>query len=252
MLSSAHLLRLLLRCLPHSSASCDAAFAGSHDRDTDALAAAIEERGGRQYVTTVSTGTLQAVSRPGTASHCSAFTITTGSAHLRLDGPTKCPCGACAHHIVLGPMPPPSYIDAAEDLPPRRSIALPPEEYLAGLRTPAPELVLAEYRLQTNGGAAPIAPPAPVDDIPADEEAMTEASKDGDGPQSPVSEAGASAMSQSPGGGLFWWCLCKRKEARSLDMRPAVFLTRMMPLWLRLIHAQCPEARSRNHSRCTV
>ena len=46
----------------------------------------------------------------------------------------------------------------------------PPEDYLAGLRTPAPELVLAEYRLRTNGGAVPAAPPAPVDDVPADTE----------------------------------------------------------------------------------
>ena len=40
------------------NALCFAAFAGSHGRDTEALAVAIEERGGRQYVDAVSTGAL--------------------------------------------------------------------------------------------------------------------------------------------------------------------------------------------------
>ena len=65
---------------------------------------------------------------------------------------------------------------------------------MAGLRTPAPELVLAEYRLRSNGGAGPVAPPAPSDDVPADDEVLTEASKDADGPQSPASDAGAGVI----------------------------------------------------------
>ena len=79
----------------------------------------------------------------------------------------------------------------AEDLPPRRAIALPPVGYLAGLRTPAPELVLAEFRLQSGGGSAPAAPPPAADDVPGDPEVLAEALEDKQGPQSPVSDAGA-------------------------------------------------------------
>jgi len=103
------------------------------------------------------------------------------------------------HHLCV--------CDAAEDLPPRRSIALPPEEYLAGLRTPAPELVLAEYRLRANGGAAPVAAPAPVDDVPADVAVMTVASEEQDGQQSPVSEAGARTIATL--------CLCTHYQWRN-------------------------------------
>ena len=77
----------------------------------------------------------------------------------------------------------------AEDLPPRRAIALPPEEYLAGLRTPAPELVLAEYRRQIGVAAGPLAPPQTAVEVPEDAEVMAEVECE-DGQQSPTSEAG--------------------------------------------------------------
>ena len=84
----------------------------------------------------------------------------------------------------------------AEDLPPRRAIALPPEEYLAGLRTPAPAVVLAEYRRQLGGAADPAAPPQAAVDPPADVENMTEADGE-DGQHSPVGEAGANRVTES-------------------------------------------------------
>jgi hypothetical protein len=56
-------------------------------------------------------------------------------------------------------------LDGAEDLPPRRAIALPPEEYLADLRTPAPELVLAEYRRQMGSAAVPASVEVPVEAV---------------------------------------------------------------------------------------
>jgi len=160
-------------------------------------------------VTTVSTGMLHVDWRPQQCSarkqqqqgQCgplsvSIFPILSVQTELR----SRCICNLQSHNVIIrvlritvssAKLHHRWACGAAEDLPPRRSIALPPEEYLTGLRTPAPELVLAEFRLRTDGGAAPVAPPAPVDVVPADVEVMTEASKEGDGPQSPASEAGA-------------------------------------------------------------